>query len=60
MVEKLNIFNLRVQYTQNTELCVQNVNSSDDKLYIISYCKIIIYFHPLHEFATSIYLKDEA
>ena len=36
MVEKLNIFNLRVQYTQNTELCVQNVNSSDDKLYIIS------------------------
>lgn len=36
MVEKINIFNLRVQYAQNTELCVQNVNCSDDKLYIIS------------------------
>jgi hypothetical protein len=36
MVEKINIFNLRVQYTQNTGLCVQNVNCSEDKLYIIS------------------------
>jgi hypothetical protein len=36
MVEKINIFNLRVQYTQNTGLCVQNVTCSEDKLYIIS------------------------
>lgn len=36
MVEKINIFNLRVQYTQNTGLCVQKVKYSDDKLYMIS------------------------
>jgi hypothetical protein len=36
MVEKINIFNLRVQYTQNTGLWVQKVKYSDDKLYMIS------------------------
>jgi hypothetical protein len=39
MVEKTNIFNLRVQYTHNTELCPQKINhfkAKLDKLYIIS------------------------
>lgn len=33
MVEKINIFNLRVQYTQNTELCTERVSYLDNKLY---------------------------
>lgn len=33
MVEKTNIFNLRVQYTQNTELCTQRISYPENKLY---------------------------
>lgn len=33
MVEKTNIFNLRVQCTQNTELCTQRISYPENKLY---------------------------
>ena len=37
MVEKkINIFNLKVEYTQITELCVQKVNNLDNYLYMIT------------------------